>query len=246
MQFNYCSYFFHFNENALLFLVYLSPVYSHNPPPSYPYFTNPYTTTGSAQYPGQYAHPSPGTLLTTPGYYYMPANTLLTHPTSTTASSATPISANQLTSTSTVSNSTWPSDAQTVRPVPSPVVESTRTVNAQHSLTASSVERTESRDINVSVALPGLTPTEPLLSNVEPEPLLSNVEPEPLVSFSNLSITSSPLPIDARLSNNLGVSESKEQSATNNAKSPERVKRAFNPLPRRQPSVKAYLAHEEL
>jgi hypothetical protein len=77
------------------------------------------------------------------------------------------------------------------------------------------------------------------------------LDPEPLVSFSNVTVTtSSPLPgIETIFGNEADAknsSASTVQSEVTSAESPTRVKKSFNPLPRRQPTVKAYLAHEEL
>jgi hypothetical protein len=77
------------------------------------------------------------------------------------------------------------------------------------------------------------------------------LDPEPLVSFSNVTVTtSSPLPgIETIFGNEADAKNSSAgtvQSEVKSAESPTRVKKSFNPLPRRQPTVKAYLAHEEL
>jgi hypothetical protein len=265
-------------------------MHTYQPPSPYPvHSTNPYATMTTAQYPGQYAHPSPGALLTTPGYYYMPASA-----SNVPAVSTSPISTVPLQTTSAV-DTTVPYTAQLThgalsadaRPVLAPLVSNSDQQHVSNSeqqhvsnsdqqhvsntnLYAPSVT-TVHTDVPVAttdaaVTLPGLTP---LVSNTDlhrvsntnldfsaaeqpKSDTLTSVDTEPLVSFSNVTvINNSPLPgVETKFSNENEAKNSTAstapQSEANSTESPARVKRAFNPLPRRQPTVKAYLAHEEL
>ncbi len=256
---------------------------SYQPPPQYPVYTttNPYATVSTAQYPGQYAHPSPGALLTTPGYYYMPASTVnVPAATTSTAPTAVQVPTSAVSGPSTVPNTAL---SHVALPVLAPLVSNTEqrrvsntnlpasTVTAAVTAPTDHVTVPHTADSNIdrqhvsnsdsnSGTLPGLTP---LVSNTDSQPVsntnletkcdtLPASDPEPLVSFTNVTvINSAPLPgVETKIS---AESEAKNSSAStvqhndaNSSESPARVKRSFNPLPRRQPAVKAYLAHEEL
>jgi hypothetical protein len=260
--------------------MYPAHMQTYQPPPPYPvHTTNPYATVSTAQYPGQYvAQPSPSTLLTSPGYYYMPASTAHTAPASTVVASTAPLCTVQHSNGASLLHSALSHVAPTSSPLLAPLVSN---IDAQH---VSDTSSHESRVITVpnaaervtlestdasNVTLPGLTP---LVSNTDSQQVSNSIpearvdeqekandtltpvaalDPEPLVSFSNVTVTtSSPLPgIETIFGNEADAKNSSAgtvQSEVKSAESPTRVKKSFNPLPRRQPTVKAYLAHEEL